>query len=136
MAQGGQFSHRAIRPRPTFQPMCILTLFTASVFTHQMEKEGLLKVKTTRDQDMVASVDPSNAAVREFKPHSSTTGDIEAKEKKKAAAAAATEGASGASSTGGSGSGDASKKIEVLELFKPHGSTTAFWTAATPESDE
>lgn len=100
-----------------------------------MEKEGLLKVKTTRDQDMIASVDPSNAAVREFKPHSTTTGDVEAKEKKRTAAAGG-EGSSSGAGTGGGSAGDASKKIEVLELFKPHGSTTAFWTAAVPDSTE
>lgn len=96
-----------------------------------MEKEGLIKIKSTRDQDLIASVDTSNVALKDFKPHG-TTGEIEARERKRAAAA----GGAASSSSSGPGAGDAGdskgkgRKIEVAEIWKPHGNTTAFWSAA------
>jgi len=100
-----------------------------------MEKEGLIKIKSTRDQDLIASVDTSNVALKDFKPHG-TTGEAEAREKKRAAAAGGGGGGAGSSSSGPGGAGDGEgdskgkgKRIEVVELWKPHGNTTAFWSA-------
>lgn len=95
---------------------------------HQMEKEGLLKLKSTRDQDVIVSIDTAHAAVESFKPHR-TIGEVEAKEKKKAAAAGGSASTSAGGSIGGGAGGEAKgKKIEVSELWKPHGSTTNFWS--------
>jgi len=97
-----------------------------------MEKEGLIKIKSTRDQDLIASVDTSNVALKDFKPHG-TTGESEAREKKRAAAAGggAASSASGPGGAGGDGGDSKGKgrKIEVVEIWKPHGNTTAFWSA-------
>lgn len=104
-----------------------------------MEKEGLVKLKSSKDQDSVVSVDLKHAAVQGHKAHV-TVSEQQAKDKRRAAREAASGGgASAEPSVAGDGAGPSvvkkAKVQAIREVFKPSGQTLPFWTAINISPD-
>lgn len=101
-----------------------------------MEKEGLIKLKSGKDQDSVVGVDLKHASIQGHKQHV-TVAESLIKDKKKAAREAAANGGAAPGSAEGAragdeGAGPSVKKAKVRavrEVFKPSGSTLPFWAA-------
>lgn len=105
----------------------------------QMEKEGLVKLKSSKDQDSVVSVDLKHAAVQGHKAHV-TVSEQQSKDKRRAAREAASGGgASAEPSAVGDGAGPSvvkkAKVQAIREVFKPSGQTLPFWTAINISPD-
>jgi len=135
------FYERHILPfRPSWAPAPAAVIQKTSYkkvgkWLKAMEKEGLVKLKSGKDQDSVVSVDLKHAAVQGHKPHV-TTAESLLKDKKKAAREAAAGGGAtlGAADAGEAGAAPVVRRAKVKairEVYKPSGSTLPFWAAVS-----